>query len=183
MPRYITIAALALACAACARSSAQVGSSETRGAMPVAAVIADVHDASGRSLGVLTFADAPTGIAVSGRLVGLAPGEHAMHIHAVGRCDPPTFASAGGHWNPTGREHGPRNASGPHLGDLPNIIVNADSVAVIDATSPGGTLRSTNALLDADGASIVVHAGPDDYRTDPAGNSGARIACGVITPS
>ena len=182
MSRVARFAAVALASAGCARSTAQVGASATRGATPASTVVADVHDATGRSLGTLTFTDAGTGIAVSGRLVGVPPGEHGMHIHAIGRCDPPTFAAAGGHWNPTGRQHGLQNPNGPHLGDLPNIIASADSMAVVDATTPGGTLRTTDALLDADGASIVIDAAPDDYRTDPGGNSGARIACGVIRP-
>lgn len=183
MSRIVALLSIGIAAAGCARSTAQVVPSETRGGAPLAGATAEVRDASGRALGTLTFADAANGVAVAGRLAGLPPGEHGMHIHAVGRCDPPAFTTAGGHWNPTGRSHGAQNPGGPHLGDLPNIVVAEDSTAVISATTPGGSLRGTNALLDADGAAIVIHAGPDDYRSDPAGNSGARIACGVITPT
>lgn len=181
--RILAVLSIGFAAAGCARSTAQVVPSETRGAAPLAGATADVRDASGRSLGTLTFADVASGIAVAGRLSGLAPGEHGLHIHAVGRCDPPAFTTASGHWNPTGHAHGAQNPGGPHLGDLPNIVVAADSTVLVSATTSGGSLRGTNALLDADGAAIVIHAGPDDYRSDPAGNSGARIACGVITPT
>lgn len=143
-------------------------------------VRAVVHDASGRELGVLTLRDEGTGISITGRLQGLPPGTHGFHIHEVGRCEAP-FESAGSHWNPTNRQHGRGNPNGPHLGDLPNITVAADSSAVLRAAASGGTLRGASALLDQDGAAVVIHAGPDDDRTDPSGNSGGRIACGVIT--
>ena len=140
---------------------------------------AAVRDANGRELGTLTIADSPQGIVVTGTLRGLPPGTLALHFHTVGQCEPP-FESAGGHWNPTGRQHGTENPQGPHFGDMPNLTVGADSTAQIQAATPGGALSGENALLDADGAAIMLHAGPDDYRTDPAGNAGARIACGVV---
>lgn len=143
---------------------------------------ATVRDASGRSLGTLEVSQTSDGVMVAGTLRGLAPGVHGIHVHTVGRCDPAAFTSAGGHWNPTAHMHGFDNPNGPHMGDLRNIVVNDDSVVVIRNVSAGGTLRGATGLLDADGASVVVHAGPDDYRTDPAGNSGARVACGVIMP-
>lgn len=149
-------------------------------APPAAATAtAQVRDSAGNDLGTLTLADASSGIAVSGTLRGVSPGTHAIHIHTVGQCAPP-FQTAGGHWNPTNRQHGTANAQGPHLGDLPNITVRADSTADVQATTPGGSLQGMNALLDADGAAVVVHADADDNRTDPAGNAGARIACGVV---
>jgi Cu-Zn family superoxide dismutase len=115
---------------------------------------------------------------------GLAPGTYGVHLHSVGRCDPPAFASAGPHWNPTARQHGKDNPMGMHMGDLPNLIVDAGGrggyeYAVADATLAG---PSADALLDADGAALVIHAQADDYRTDPSGNSGARIACGILIP-
>jgi Cu-Zn family superoxide dismutase len=141
-----------------------------------------VRNAEGRDLGSLTLRDAAQGITVSGRLTGLPPGAHAIHLHVTGQCAPP-FESAGGHWNPTNAQHGTQNAQGPHFGDLPNITVAADSSVTVDATTPGGTLRGTNPLIDVDGAAVVVHTSADDNRTDPAGSSGARIACGVVSGS
>lgn len=139
-----------------------------------------MRDASGRELGRLSLADSGEGIAVSGNLRGLAPGEHGIHLHTTGVCEPP-FESAGAHWNPTNRQHGTENPQGPHLGDMMNLTVGADSTATVQVTTPSGTLRGANALLDADGGAVVVHASADDYRTDPSGNSGARIACGAAT--
>lgn len=139
-----------------------------------------VRDAAGRDLGTLTVRGEEAGIAIFGTLGGLPPGTHGVHVHDTGRCEAP-FESAGNHWNPTNRQHGRENPGGPHLGDLPNLIVPEDSTVVLQVMIAGGTLRGANALLDQDGAAVVIHAGPDDERTDPAGNSGRRIACGVIT--
>ena len=121
------------------------------------------------------------GVRVRVEAAGLAPGTYAVHVHGVGRCDPPAFDSAGPHWNPTARQHGRLNPMGPHSGDLPNLSVGTDGAGAVEFTIPGTTLRrGANALIDGDGAALVVHANPDDYRTDPSGNSGARIACGVL---
>lgn len=109
---------------------------------------------------------------------GLAAGVHGIHIHAVGRCEGPDFKTAGAHWNPTGHEHGRDNPKGAHQGDLPNITIGADGKGKVDFTVKGATLAS---LMDADGAAVVIHASPDDYKTDPSGNSGGRVACGVLT--
>lgn len=143
-------------------------------------VTAAMRDSTGRDLGTLTLTESAEGITVAGTLRGLPPGEHGFHLHTTGQCTP-TFEAAGGHWNPTGRQHGLQNPQGPHFGDMPNITVGADSTLTIQATTPGGRFRGANALLDGDGAAVMVHADPDDYRTDPAGNAGARIACGVAT--
>jgi Cu-Zn family superoxide dismutase len=151
------------------------------GAMAGGPATAALRDSAGHDLGTLTLTDAAEGIAVSGTLHGLPPGVHAIHIHTSGSCDAPAFQSAGGHWNPTGKQHGSQNPQGPHFGDLPNITVAADSSVTVQATSPGGTLRGANALLDADGAAVMIHAGEDDYRSDPAGDAGSRIACGAVS--
>ena len=148
---------------------------------PTGGATAPIRSATGRELGMLTLADsAQSGIRVTGRLTGLPPGEHGIHIHMVGQCQPP-FESAGAHWNPTSRQHGTQNPQGPHLGDMLNITVGADSSVNVSLTTTGGSLRATNGLMDTDGASVVVHARADDYRTDPSGNSGDRVACGVVT--
>ena len=117
-----------------------------------------------------------------GTLRPLPPGTHGIHLHAVGSCQAPAFTSAGGHWNPTAHQHGFDNPMGPHQGDMRNVVAGSDSVAVINTSTGGGILRGTGGALDADGLAIVIHASADDYRTDPAGNSGARIACGVVAP-
>lgn len=109
------------------------------------------------------------------------PGEHGLHIHAIGLCTPPDFASAGGHWNPTGHQHGLQNPMGPHAGDMANLIVGANGVgrANIDL-GPGSLSEGSTPLLDTDGAAIVIHQTADDMKTDPSGNSGKRLACGVF---
>jgi superoxide dismutase, Cu-Zn family len=138
-----------------------------------------MRDAAGRDLGTLTLAPHMGGLMISGRMHDLPPGTHGIHLHQTGRCEPP-FESAGGHWNPTNRRHGTQNPEGPHLGDMPNLVVASDGSVTVSVMTPGGTLSGADALLDGDGASVVVHAAADDYRTDPSGNSGARIACGVV---
>jgi Cu-Zn family superoxide dismutase len=116
---------------------------------------------------------------INGTLFGLGLGAHGIHVHEVGRCEPP-FASAGEHFNPQHRQHGFLNPRGPHLGDLPNVYLPAAGQLRFEILLPGVTLRGANGLLDADGASIVVHSERDDHTTDPSGDSGGRIACGVI---
>jgi Cu-Zn family superoxide dismutase len=139
-----------------------------------------VHDAQGTDVGRATAQAVQGGIRVTLEVHGLPPGEHGAHVHTVGKCDPPDFASAGGHWNPLGAHHGTLNPAGPHMGDLPNLIVGSDGRATMAANITGATMAG---LLDADGSAIVVHADPDDMTSDPSGNSGARIACGVFAAS
>jgi len=143
----------------------------------VASATAAIADSSGQALGSVQLRDSVGGVVVHARITGLKPGNHGFHVHAVGRCDPPTFESAGAHWNPTNKQHGRQNPAGWHAGDLANLGASADGIAEVDQTLDGTTLR---ALLAGDGSALVVHADPDDNRTDPSGNSGARIACGVI---
>jgi Cu-Zn family superoxide dismutase len=143
-------------------------------------VKAMMKTADGRNAGVATITDTPAGVLINAEVAGLPPGVHGFHIHAVGKCEPP-FTSAGDHFNPTGKKHGFAHADGYHAGDLPNIVISESGGAMIEAFVPGVHLESGSAkLLDADGAALVVHAGVDDYKTDPAGNAGDRIACGVI---
>ena len=147
------------------------------------AAIAIMKDPSGRTVGTLRLVETTAGqVVLRGVLTGLPPGQHGIHLHAVGRCDPPAFTSAGAHLNPDQHRHGLANPAGPHAGDLPNLTVLPDRAGSVDATTGRVTLRSGPAgLLDADGSAIVVHAKADDQVTDPAGASGPRIACGVIT--
>lgn len=149
----------------------------TLGGATSAIAHAVVRDTAGHDLGVIALTESDGRIRARGALVNLPSGTHAIHLHAVGSCVAP-FTSAGGHWNPGMKQHGTENPNGPHAGDLPNITAGSDGVATVDVTGPAGTIAT---LLDADGAAIVVHAAADDYRSDPAGNAGARIACGVIT--
>ena len=138
-----------------------------------------MRDSAGHDLGTLTLSDVQGGIMIMGNLHGVAPGEHGIHLHMTGSCTP-TFAAAGGHWNPTNKEHGKDNPKGPHMGDLMNITVAKDSTVSVMVTSPGGTLKGADALLDADGAAVVIHAKADDYKSQPAGNAGDRVACGAV---
>ena len=141
-----------------------------------------MRNASGAQIGVLRLEATDAGVRITGRLSGLAAGAHGIHFHQVGRCEGPAFTSAGAHFNPTGAQHGLSNPNGPHAGDLPNIGSTAGMETVVDITTSRATLsdEGQNALFDTDGAALVVHAAADDQRTDPSGNSGARIACGVV---
>ena len=144
---------------------------------------ADLINSSGYKIGEATFAENTDGPGVVMHLQAwdLPPGVYAMHIHNSGMCDVPDFQTAGGHFNPYGRKHGMKNPDGPHAGDLPNLVVPANGKVDILVTIPEVTLRDGVAsLLGPRGTSVVIHANPDDERTDPGGNSGARMACGVI---
>jgi superoxide dismutase, Cu-Zn family len=151
-------------------------------AVAVGQASAVLKDANGKDVGKATLTVNPSGVLVSLDLTAVPPGEHAFHIHAVGKCEPPDFKSAGPHFNPDQTKHGYMNAEGPHAGDMPNLHVPTDGKLQVEILVPNVTLSGEAPLLDADGAALVIHAGADDYKTDPAGNSGDRIACGVIAP-
>jgi len=136
-------------------------------------------NASGQSIGTVRAWQTAGGVTLRIDAAGLPHGVHGIHVHAVGRCDPPDFASAGAHWNPAGRQHGFDNPLGHHAGDLHNVTVAANGV-LGEAVTIAGTSMAT--LIDGAGASLVIHAAADDYATDPSGNSGARIACAVLQP-
>ena len=142
---------------------------------------ATLKDSSGRVVGSAVLLQKDDGVRILLDLTGATPGTKAVHIHEVGRCAAPNFDSAGAHFNPKKAEHGTENPRGPHAGDLPNITVEATGRGHLEVTDPRVTLKPGSAsLLDGGGTALVVHEGPDDMRTDPAGNSGRRIACGVI---
>lgn len=138
---------------------------------------ADLKMADGTDVGKAVAEEIDGGIRVMVEVHGMVKGVHGTHVHAVGKCEGPDFASAGGHWNPTAHQHGKDNPMGPHAGDLPNLSVGEDGRDRTIFTLPGGTYQG---LMDEDGAALVVHANADDYKTDPSGNSGGRIACGVF---
>ena len=146
---------------------------------------AEMRSTSGVRFGTLTLTPGVAGVRIDGALTGVPAGMHGIHFHQTGRCDGPDFSSAGPHLNPTGAQHGLDNPRGPHAGDLPNVIANTNGQMVVDVATPRVILGSTGAgaLFDGDGTALIIHAAADDQRTDPAGSSGERIACGVITRS
>lgn len=141
------------------------------------AATATINDRDGRNVGNAVLRETPNGVLLHVRLAGIAPGEHAFHIHERGTCEPP-FTSAGGHFAPEGAEHGLLDPSGPHSGDMPNIHIPTSSRLELEVMT--GIPALSDQLFDLDGAAIVIHEGPDDYSTNPAGAAGERIACGVI---
>jgi Cu-Zn family superoxide dismutase len=148
---------------------------------PPPSAAAHLKDGSGRVVGTAVLLEDGGEVRLLLDVSGLPPGDKAVHIHEVGRCDPPSFDSAGGHFNPTGAEHGTANPRGPHVGDLPNMTVDASGRGHLEVTIKRVSLeKGSGSLFDADGSALVVHANADDMRTNPAGNSGAPIACGVI---
>lgn len=144
---------------------------------------AELKDVEGKSVGIATLQEDKDGVRINLKVKGLPAGVHAVHIHAVGKCEAPKFASAGGHFNPEKKKHGFKDAGGSHAGDLPNMYVTSVG-GIYEAVTKAVTLKAgETSLLDADGSAVVIHAAADDYATDPTGNSGDRIACGVIMKS
>lgn len=143
---------------------------------------ATLTDLSGTTLGTVTLTDMEGGMHLSGELTGVPNGEHGFHIHETGVCDAAQkFETAGAHFEPGAHQHGSENPEGPHAGDLMNVTANDDGAATVDLHNANATVAPGDASInDADGAALVLHADPDDYKTDPSGNSGDRIACGVI---
>lgn len=143
--------------------------------------IAPLVNGQGQSVGSAELLAKGSTVTLAVSVSGMPSGTHGIHLHATGKCEGPGFTTAAGHLNPTGHEHGSMNPAGPHMGDLPNLEIAASgtgSVSIPLSSTPA-VLREE--LFDADGTAIVIHAGPDDYKTDPSGNSGGRIACGVFT--
>ena len=154
----------------------------TAGEIPTARVAsATLKQANGAPAGTALLTRAGDRLTLSVALAGLPAGEKGMHLHTVGQCDAQGFTTAGGHLNPHGKQHGSQNPAGSHLGDLPNITINNNGAGAASAQLSGSSSELEALLFDADGTALVVHAAADDYKTDPTGNSGARIACGVLT--
>ena len=142
---------------------------------------ADIQNAEGRSIGTASLRETKDGVLFTLTVKGLPQGLHAIHIHSVGKCEAPSFTSAGPHFNPMNKKHGLKNPAGPHAGDLPDIYVEKNGLGrhevLIDSTTLGSGETS---IFDADGSAIIIHVTADDHVSDPTGNSGDRIACGVI---
>jgi Cu-Zn family superoxide dismutase len=167
-----SLAVVALLASACQTATAP---------LPDSTAVAELRDAGGKIVGTATFTQLGAGVRLVLDVKGLPPGAKGVHLHEVGRCEAPRFVSAGGHFNPRARRHGLLNPEGPHAGDLPNITIGPDGSGRLETLTDRVTLsEGPTSLFDADGSALVVHAGPDDFRTDPTGNSGDRIACGAI---
>lgn len=154
-------------------ATADASSAETLGSASLAL-------ADGTPAGTVDLLSDGTALSLRVAVTGIPEGTHGFHLHTTGECTPPDFSSAGGHLNPADKEHGHENPNGSHLGDLPNLDVGADGTAstTVELADSGDSVIDT--LFDADGTAVVVHADPDDYQSNPSGNAGSRIACGVL---
>lgn len=142
---------------------------------------ADLMDPDGKKIGTAVLTEQADGVKLVLKVSGLTPGKHGFHLHENGICTPPEFKSAGGHYNPFHKQHGSANPQGMHAGDLPNLEVSPNGAAEVTTVITGTSLAGGPAsLFKEGGTSIVIHAAPDDYMTDPAGNAGPRVACGVV---
>ncbi len=171
MTRIVVVVAVILG-SACAGKSEPAAVAPTRTASMV--------DSAGRSTGSVSVLESSRGPLLVLKLQGVPPGTHGFHIHAVGTCTPPGFESAGPHLNPDNRKHGERNPAGPHAGDLPNVRARADSSVDTTLVLPRSLLTAAALGAGAPPRALVLHAKADDMRTDPSGNSGGRIVCGVL---
>lgn len=136
--------------------------------------------ANGLPAGSAQLVRSGTGLSMAVAVTGMTPGPHGFHLHTTGKCEAPSFESAGGHLNPYGRDHGTLDPEGPHLGDMLNIDVGSNGTGTANLDLPGERAGALDEIFDADGTAIVVHANADDYRTNPSGNAGSRVACGVL---
>jgi Cu-Zn family superoxide dismutase len=142
---------------------------------------ASLKDAKGGDVGNADLTQVSDGVLLKIALKGIPAGQHAIHIHAVGKCEPP-FTTAGGHFNPDNKKHGMMAADGHHAGDMPNLVVPASGELNVEVVNTAVTLDKgkPNSVFKPEGTALIIHAAPDDYRTDPTGDAGGRIACGVI---
>lgn len=171
MKRFSVLLGSVLLMTACNRAAVPV-----QNAAPLQGFQHPIRDRAGVEVGSVGSPGVDAqGLRLTIRVHDLPPGVHGMHLHEVGLCDPPAFAGAGAHWNPAGRKHGHQNPEGPHAGDLGNLTVKADGKGSAEALIAKGTMGPTPS-----GLAIIIHAKPDDEKTDPSGGSGDRIACGIV---
>lgn len=191
--RFGAVAALALATAACGGTTTPIANVADpaneampienealpleNGAMTAEAATASLQTADGTAAGSAIATVTDTGLSVVVSVTGMTPGQHGVHVHMTGKCEAPAFTTAGGHWNPGTTKHGLENSEGAHAGDMPNLTVAEDGTGTLTFALKSGTMAQ---LLDADGSAFVVHAKADDQKTDPSGDSGDRVACGVF---
>jgi Cu-Zn family superoxide dismutase len=178
MKHILVAAASAVVCAAGVAAQAPTAIGTTGAPVTATAVLVD---AQGRGVGEARLQQTPSGVLLRLDLKNATPGVHGLHIHEVGRCDGSSFESAGGHFSPDRRAHGFLNPRGPHAGDLPNIFVPVSTELSVEYVLRDVTLDAgARSLLDANGSALVIHAGKDDYMSDPAGEAGDRLGCGPI---
>jgi superoxide dismutase, Cu-Zn family len=173
--RFLILCITALSLSACAQIDKKAAAPRMK-----PSAVAELKNKDSAGLGNAAIVQGKYGLQLDISLTGLAPGTYGMHLHEVGKCDGPDFKTAGMHWNPAGKQHGRDNPMGAHSGDMPNITVSADKKGSLSVALAGAQMEGLNGLLDTDGTSIIIHASADDFRTDPSGNSGARIICGVF---
>ncbi len=160
----------------CSKGAGEIASAS---APPAASAV--LMNAQGQSRGTVAVYQTDAGIMVKVAASDLPPGLHGIHIHDVGLCEGPDFKTAGGHWNPAARQHGLENPMGSHMGDAPNLVIAEDGTGTLEFTVAGAQVSTgTKPMLGGNGAAVVVHEKADDQRTDPTGDSGGRIACGVL---
>jgi Cu-Zn family superoxide dismutase len=142
---------------------------------------ATLKNDEGTDVGSVDLTQVSDGVLLKIALKGLPSGDHAFHVHAVGKCEPP-FTSAGGHFNPADKKHGMMSAEGHHAGDMPNLVIPASGELTLETVNTAITLQKDkpNSVFKPEGTALIIHANPDDYKTDPTGNAGGRIACGMI---
>ena len=171
------------AIAACAALTALAGCSTVADLPSERLGHANLTTANGTPVGTAQLLASGDRLSLAVAMTGVPEGTHGFHLHTTGKCEAPDFSSAGGHLNPLDKDHGTLDPDGSHLGDLPNIVIGANRSGTLTADIAGTRGQVLDWLFDADGTAVVLHADADDYRTDPAGDAGPRIACGVLRPA